>query len=1193
VPESHRTVDIAPARLRLSLPPDPARLLRARDRMREYLLSHCSDRAVVDDVVLCIEEACTNAIRHSGVGDAMEISLGFSDDELSCEVRDKGRGFDIGAFDPEHFPDPLATGGRGLFLIARLMDEFELRNDDGIVVRMSKKDVGRCQAPLLDAGISMPTETQALAREVRQRTLLEEIDEAFFALDWEYRYVHANEAGLAINHMTLDQMLGHTPWELFPKLEGTELVARYREAMELGRPAVLEHVSVLTGDWLEIRIYPTASGVSAFYREINDRKRVESELLTSRESLSTILATITDAFYSLDRDWRVTYINDKAVEVFGRPRHEIIGVNFWDLFPDAVGSDFETNKRMAMDGGTATSFEAYYETFNAWYEERDYPRDDGITVLFTDITDRKRAELELQRLYEESQAQGEELQAQGEELQAQAEELQAQRDELLRQTEELSSRQAALERANAGLAEAYRLSAALARLNQSLTSTFDVDEVLHRAVAEGVETLGAQACVLELRQRDCWLVKEVVGLSPDLVGLCLSGADASVASAMAETGSVLVITDAENDERVNAGTTMRYGTKAALIVPLSARGEILGSLQFIFTEGPRSFSDPEVDFATKKATVVALALENTRLYQDAVTRENLSAALTDIAASITSLVDHDEILTRAVRQTGEALVAESASICTVRSDALVPSHVWQLPADVVGVPIPRSSTPYVDIGIATGQPVAVDDCETDPRVDLELQHSWGVVSVMMAPLIVHGSAVGAMFFNYHSAAHSFTTAELDFVGRAAALISGALENARLHEEQARREQALDDILVQASKFHVDGAYDEIAQAACDSALTVFGCAETRLYRLEGDLACLIGKTPADGRPAVGERISLRALTEDGAPPRRPQFVPGDGRAAIAAGEAGDSPARPVLLVPVGMPGRFEKFLSLSWAQRRDELSADEPLVVQRFADQVELALSQAARREAQEESSALYSRLEASLLPRVPITHPEVRILSAYRTGEQRLKLGGDFFDVMACGQGRLAVGIGDVCGHGPDAAALGATLRATWRGLNLSGADMTTTMNSLESLLLLERLSPDVFVTFVGAWVDPRAGRLHFVSAGHPAPLLISGSDVETLPDNPGLPLGIHLEARRWTATDVELPPLWHLLFYTDGLVEGRAAPRSTERYGVERLSQQLRREAQSGFPDDCLERIVAEIEAAHGGPLPDDAAAVLISRI
>jgi PAS domain S-box-containing protein len=1040
VPESHRTVDIAPARLRLSLPPDPARLLRARDRMREYLLSHCSDRAVVDDVVLCIEEACTNAIRHSGVGDAMEISLGFSDDDLCCEVRDKGWGFDIAAFDPAHFPDPLATGGRGLFLIARLMDEFELRNDDGISVSMSKKSVRRCQAPLLDAGITMPTETQALAREVRQRTLLEEIDEAFFALDWEYRYVHANEAGLAINHMTLDEMLGHTPWELFPKLEGTELVTRYREAMELGRPAVLEHVSVLTGDWLEIRIYPTASGVSAFYREINDRKRVESELLTSRESLSTILATITDAFYSLDRAWRVTYINDKAVEVFGRPRDEIIGVNFWDLFPDAVGSDFETNKRMAMDGNAASSFEAYYETFNAWYEERDYPRDDGITVLFTDITERKRAELELQSLYEESQAQGEELQAQGEELQAQAEELQAQteelqaqRDELQRQTEELSSRQVALEGANADLAEAYRLSAALARLNQSLTSTFDVDEVLHRAVLEGTGALGAQASVLEIREGDSWLVKEVVGLSPDLVGLRLSNTDASIASAMTEAGAVLVITDAERDERVNASTIMRYGTRAALIVPMSARGEILGSLHFIFTEGPRSFTDAEVDFATKKATMVGLALENTRLYQEAVKRERLSAALTDIASSITSLVDHDEILTRAVSQTGEALTAESASICAVRGDALVPSHVWQLPADVVGVPIPRASTPYVDLGIATREPVAVDDCETDPRVDLELQHAWGVVSVMMAPLIVHGNAVGAMFFNYHSAPHTFTTAELDFVARAAALISGTLENAGLHEEQARREQ----------------------------------------------------------------------------------------------------------------------------------------------------------------ESSALYSRLEASLLPRVPITHPEVRILSAYRTGEQRLKLGGDFFDVMACGQGWLAVGIGDVCGHGPDAAALGATLRATWRGLNLSGADMVTTMNSLESLLLLERLAPDVFVTFVGAWVDPRAGRLHFVSAGHPAPLLISGSAVETLPDDPGLPLGIHLEPRHWTATDVELPPLWHLLFYTDGLVEGRAAPRSAERYGVERLSKQLRREAQAGFPDDCLERIVAEIEAAHGGPLPDDAAAVLISRI
>ena len=103
----------------------------------------------------------------------------------------------------------------------------------------------------------------------RLRIMLEEIDEAFFALDWEYRYVHANVAGLrTAGKKTLEELLGHTPWELFPQLQGSPLEERYRQAMELGRPSVSEHRSVYSGDWLEVRIYPTPAGVTAYYREI-------------------------------------------------------------------------------------------------------------------------------------------------------------------------------------------------------------------------------------------------------------------------------------------------------------------------------------------------------------------------------------------------------------------------------------------------------------------------------------------------------------------------------------------------------------------------------------------------------------------------------------------------------------------------------------------------------------------------------------------------------------------------------------------------------------------------------------------------------------------------------------------------------------------------------------------------------------
>jgi anti-sigma regulatory factor (Ser/Thr protein kinase) len=130
-------------RLRFLIAPEAALLLRARDRVRDYLLQHGAERPLIDDVVLCVEEACTNAIRHSQAADDIEISLEFADGDLVALVRDNGRGFDVDAFDPEALPDLSSDRGRGLYLISHLSDEMELRRDGGLEVRMVKKAVTR------------------------------------------------------------------------------------------------------------------------------------------------------------------------------------------------------------------------------------------------------------------------------------------------------------------------------------------------------------------------------------------------------------------------------------------------------------------------------------------------------------------------------------------------------------------------------------------------------------------------------------------------------------------------------------------------------------------------------------------------------------------------------------------------------------------------------------------------------------------------------------------------------------------------------------------------------------------------------------------------------------------------------------------------------------------------------------------
>ena len=268
---------VSPPRLAFTLPLDAARLLRARQRIRDYLHGHVRDGDAIDTVVLAVEEAMTNALRHSGARDDLEIHLRFEGDDLVAVVRDHGAGFDVDSFDPDRLPDPLAPAGRGLYLIARLTDEMELTSSDGLTVRLVKRDVlsgdARPAAPLVAS--VRPGEQDY--RDVRQRALLEEIDESFIALDWDYRYVHVNAAGARMQGRPLEELVGRRLWDVRPALRDQPLGVAIREALELGRFGMVEYVSDVTGRWQEARVYPTSSGLSIFARDIAGQKRLAAE----------------------------------------------------------------------------------------------------------------------------------------------------------------------------------------------------------------------------------------------------------------------------------------------------------------------------------------------------------------------------------------------------------------------------------------------------------------------------------------------------------------------------------------------------------------------------------------------------------------------------------------------------------------------------------------------------------------------------------------------------------------------------------------------------------------------------------------------------------------------------------------------------------------------------------------------------
>ncbi len=133
--------------------------------------------------------------------------------------------------------------------------------------------------------------------------------------------------------------------------------------------------------------------VSRLISELKTAKR-SSEQLRIQESdlIINILESITDAFIHLDRDWRITYVNQEAAKLNQQKREEIIGKTHWEQWPWSVGTIVEKQYRRAMTEQVPVYFEVLYEPLNMWLDIRAYPCRDGLSIYYRDISDRKQSE---------------------------------------------------------------------------------------------------------------------------------------------------------------------------------------------------------------------------------------------------------------------------------------------------------------------------------------------------------------------------------------------------------------------------------------------------------------------------------------------------------------------------------------------------------------------------------------------------------------------------------------------------------------------------------------------------------------------------------------------------------------------------------------------------------------------------------
>ncbi|MER6077862.1 SpoIIE family protein phosphatase [Streptomyces sp. NPDC001833] len=233
------------------------------------------------------------------------------------------------------------------------------------------------------------------------------------------------------------------------------------------------------------------------------------------------------------------------------------------------------------------------------------------------------------------------------------------------------------------------------------------------------------------------------------------------------------------------------------------------------------------------------------------------------------------------------------------------------------------------------------------------------------------------------------------------------------------------------------------------------------------------------------------------------------------------------VLPLPARGRVAGVCLIGW-DRPHEFVPEERSLLTATASLAGQALSRAQAHDAEQE---LATMLQRSLLPRRLPELPGGIAVARYLPARRGLQVGGDWYDVIALSEDRVALVIGDVQGHSAAAATIMGQMRTAVRAYAVEGHPPDVVVSHANRLLV--GMETDLFATCCYAELDMDEGDILFVRAGHVAPLLRhpDGSTEEVEVEG-GLPLGISMEAE-FPMTAVALAPGTMLALVTDGLVE------------------------------------------------------------
>jgi serine phosphatase RsbU (regulator of sigma subunit)/anti-sigma regulatory factor (Ser/Thr protein kinase) len=470
--------------------------------------------------------------------------------------------------------------------------------------------------------------------------------------------------------------------------------------------------------------------------------------------------------------------------------------------------------------------------------------------------------------------------------------------------------------------------------------------------------------------------------------------------------------------------------------------------------------------------------------------------------------------------------------------------------------------------IATGKSELVADVRGAPRIGIAAGEESGLYeelsprSYMIVPMVARGRTIGALTFLSTREGLHYGATDLDFAHHLARRFALAVDNARLYNDAELARERL-TFLARASELMAetleleatlkkvaylvvprladwcgiellgeDGRIYNAATAHVDPEKVKFAEDMRNRFPVEPDAPTGVPNVIRTGQSELFPEITDEMLVAGIEDPEQLQMARELGLSSI-------------MIVPLTARARTLGTLTLVYAESGRRYDEEDLRFAEDLARRAAVAVDN-ARLYTQEHHAVV--TLQQSLLPRQLPDIPGMEFAARYVPATSEVDVGGDWYDAISLGDGNVGFVIGDVAGHGLEAAAVMGQFRNALRAYALDGAGPAAAVDRLNRLT--RTFEQNDMATLVYGEFDSSANRMRFVRAGHPPPLLLlPDGSVVGVNGRGSLPVGVSPNSH-YEADTVELAPDTTLLLYTDGLVERRG---ETLEVGIARLERVL----------------------------------------